>query len=74
MNERLNTTLTPCSLTTPGDISPSWSSILRSADSSIGLSRFAGPGGWNDPDMLEVSRSPCVWVGGGYPGVQQRMD
>jgi hypothetical protein len=28
--------------------------ILRCADSAIGLSQFAGSGGWNDPDMLEV--------------------
>jgi alpha-galactosidase len=43
------------------DISPSWSSILRCLDNGIvGLSKFAGPGGWNDPDMLEVG-----WVGAG---------
>ncbi|KAJ9533678.1 hypothetical protein QJQ45_026749, partial [Haematococcus lacustris] len=28
--------------------------ILHCADSTIGLAKFAGPGGWNDPDMLEV--------------------
>ena len=28
--------------------------MLRCLDNTIGLSRFAGPGAWNDPDMLEV--------------------
>ena len=36
------------------DIAPNWNSILSNLDSSIGLARFAGPGGWNDADMLEV--------------------
>lgn len=39
---------------TTADISPSWDSILRCLDNNIGLARFAGPGAWNDPDMLEV--------------------
>lgn len=28
-----------------------WTRIL---DNQVGLEKFAGPGGWNDPDMLEV--------------------
>ncbi len=33
----------------------SWESVLRSLDNgAAGLARYAGPGGWNDPDMLEV--------------------
>jgi hypothetical protein len=28
-----------------------WTSIL---DMQVGLEKFAGPGHWNDPDMLEV--------------------
>lgn len=36
------------------DIAPNWNSILSNLDASIGLARFAGPGGWNDADMLEV--------------------
>lgn len=39
---------------TDNDIQPLWSDILRSIDNTAGLARFAGPGGWNDPDMLEV--------------------
>ncbi len=39
---------------TTADISPNWDSILRCLDNNIGLARFAGPGAWNDPDMLEV--------------------
>ncbi len=39
---------------TTGDIGPSygrWKGIL---DAQVGLERYAGPGHWNDPDMLEV--------------------
>jgi alpha-galactosidase len=28
--------------------------VLQILDRQAGLARFAGPGGWNDPDMLEV--------------------
>ena len=28
--------------------------VLQVLDRQAGLARFAGPGGWNDPDMLEV--------------------
>ena len=40
---------------TTADIAASWDSILRCLDNTVGLSRFAGPGAWNDPDMLEAS-------------------
>jgi hypothetical protein len=30
---------------------------LRCLDNTVGLSQFAGPGGWNDPDLLEVCLS-----------------
>ena len=30
--------------------------MLRCLDNTIGLSRYAEPGAWNDPDMLEVSQ------------------
>ncbi len=36
-----------------------------SQDNTVGLSKFAGPGGFNDPDMLEVRilfHSPCLHV------------
>jgi len=39
---------------TTGDIEPTWSSIYEIASLQAGLGRFAGPGHWNDPDMLEV--------------------
>lgn len=39
--------------TTP-DIEDSWRSVMRVVDRQHGLARYAGPGGWNDPDMLEV--------------------
>jgi alpha-galactosidase len=36
------------------DINASWSSITSLIDQNAPLYSFAGPGHWNDPDMLEV--------------------
>ncbi|MBA2394201.1 MAG: cellulose binding domain-containing protein [Ktedonobacteraceae bacterium] len=39
---------------TTGDISDNWTSMLSNFDSSAAHASSAAPGGWNDPDMLEV--------------------
>ena len=39
---------------TTGDISDRYTSMELIGFSQAGLARFAGPGHWNDPDMLEV--------------------
>jgi len=39
---------------TTGDISPRWDRIYDLASQQAGLESYAGPGHWNDPDMLEV--------------------
>jgi alpha-galactosidase len=39
--------------TTP-DIQPEWASLMAILDRQADLHPFAGPGHWNDPDMLEV--------------------
>jgi len=39
---------------TTGDISDNWNSMISIFDRQKDLSRYSGPGGWNDPDMLEV--------------------
>ncbi|MEP6898875.1 MAG: glycoside hydrolase family 27 protein [Rhodanobacter sp.] len=39
---------------TTDDVSLNWMSIHANATQQSGLARFAGPGHWNDPDMLEV--------------------
>ncbi|MEV6291294.1 NPCBM/NEW2 domain-containing protein [Streptomyces sp. NPDC051896] len=39
---------------TTGDISDSWSSMLSILKQNLPLAPYAGPGHWNDPDMLEV--------------------
>jgi alpha-galactosidase len=36
------------------DISGSWSSMIGLVDQDAPLSQYAGPGHWNDPDMMEV--------------------
>ena len=39
---------------TTTDIQPNFSSMLNNFHINVGLASFAGPGAWNDPDMLEV--------------------
>jgi len=39
---------------TTGDISDSWGSMLSLLKRNLPLAPYAGPGHWNDPDMLEV--------------------
>jgi len=39
---------------TTGDIRDSWGSMIHLVDLEKDLSKYAGPGHWNDPDMLEV--------------------
>lgn len=44
---------------TSPDISATWASVMANLDSVIGLGMHAGPGHWNDPDMLEVPAPPA---------------
>jgi alpha-galactosidase len=39
---------------TTGDIEPRWQSVYSILGQQKGLAPYAGPGHWNDPDMLEV--------------------
>jgi alpha-galactosidase len=39
---------------TTGDIGDSWDSMISRADQNDKWWTYAAPGGWNDPDMLEV--------------------
>jgi alpha-galactosidase len=39
---------------TTGDIQPNWDRIYAILEQQDGLAKYAGPGHWNDPDMLEV--------------------
>ncbi|MFD6070852.1 MULTISPECIES: carbohydrate-binding protein [Amycolatopsis] len=39
---------------TTGDISDNWTSMIGKAKANRVLAKYAGPGHWNDPDMLEV--------------------
>jgi alpha-galactosidase len=49
---------------TTGDINASWGSLLSIFHANVGLAAYAGPDGWNDPDMLEV--------GNGMPFTEDR--
>jgi alpha-galactosidase len=42
---------------TTGDIHPEWARMKSIIAKNIPLARFAGPGGWNDPDMLEIGNA-----------------
>jgi alpha-galactosidase len=39
---------------TTGDIQSNWNSIYTILNEQAGLAKYAAPGHWNDPDMLEV--------------------
>jgi alpha-galactosidase len=39
---------------TTGDVTPEWDRIYAIVSQQAGLEEYAGPGHWNDPDMLEV--------------------
>ncbi len=39
---------------TTGDVQANWQSIYNIINMNAGLAKYAGPGHWNDPDMLEV--------------------
>ena len=39
---------------TTGDVQANWQSIYNIINQNAGLAKYAGPGHWNDPDMLEV--------------------
>ncbi|WP_229474750.1 NPCBM/NEW2 domain-containing protein [Pseudoduganella lurida] len=39
---------------TSADITPSWTSMLHNFDSAAKRALYAGPGHWNDPDILHI--------------------
>jgi alpha-galactosidase len=51
---------------TTDDILPTYASMLSIFHRTIGLGRYAGPTGWNDPDMLEI--------GNGMTAVEDRAE
>ncbi|MBO0865401.1 MAG: glycoside hydrolase family 27 protein, partial [Mycobacterium sp.] len=41
---------------TDGDYGDTWPQVLANLDQEAPLAQFAGPGHWNDPDILQVGR------------------
>ncbi len=39
---------------TTGDISDEWASMIGNVEKQVPTAPYAGPGHWNDPDMLEI--------------------
>jgi alpha-galactosidase len=46
---------------TTGDIVDTWESVAAIGFGQTELAEFAGPGGWNDPDMLVLGRLGGAW-------------
>jgi len=46
---------------TTGDISDDWYSMITRIDQNDKWAIYAGPGGWNDPDMLEVGNGGMTY-------------
>ena len=46
---------------TTGDISDVWWAMVELADLTAEWFDYAGPGGWNDPDMLEYQSHFTMW-------------
>lgn len=46
---------------TTGDICARWESILAIYERTVRLNKYAGPGGFNDPDMLEVGNGNLTY-------------
>ena len=46
-----------------GDIADSWESISKVGFGAVGLEPYAGPGNWNDPDMLVIGMFGKGYVG-----------
>ncbi|CAA3005340.1 alpha-galactosidase 3-like [Olea europaea subsp. europaea] len=46
---------------TTGDIKDNWESMTTIADINDKWAAYAGPGGWNDPDMLEVGNGGMTY-------------
>ncbi len=56
----------------------SWDSIIRGLDNNAGLGRFAGPGGWNNMDFLQVSAlnisvQRCIRLAPQMPTIMSRL-
>ncbi len=52
---------------TTGDIQANWQSIYSLLNEQAGLSKYAAPGHWNDPDMLEVGNGKLTHGGEPHP-------
>lgn len=46
---------------TTADIQANWASMLGIYEHNVRLYEYAGPGGWNDPDMLEVGNGHLTY-------------
>ena len=47
---------------TTGDISDNWDSMIKIIDINDKSYQYGGPGGWNDPDMLEVGNGGMTLI------------
>ncbi len=52
---------------TTGDIQANWNSMYTILSQQEGLEKYAGPGHWNDPDMLEVGNGKLTLARESHP-------
>jgi len=52
---------------TTGDISPHWEDVMDKLDQQVDLAEYAGPGGWNDPENLQVGQTYEIDAGARTP-------
>jgi alpha-galactosidase len=50
---------------TSGDIKPTFVSMVRNLDTMKGMGAHGAPGGWNDPDLLEIGIGEFAWAADG---------
>ena len=55
------------------EIEATWADVVENLDETAGLARFAGPGGWNDADMLEVCHTTLLQVSMKDSAVEQSI-
>ena len=53
-----------------GDIKDNWDRMLVCLESTVGYEEHAGPGFWNDPDMLEVGNTTKERLWGNIPDIK----
>jgi len=58
---------------TSDDIKDNWDRMLYCLETTVDLWQYAGPGYWNDPDMLEVGNTTLERLWGGISPIKMQL-